>query len=304
MRRLLPLILCLWPAVASAGSYEVVPAQGGDVQVRYDHGAPVLISVGRRGVVQVAPVASRLDGRLRLSVIAYNRSGSPVNLGYENIAVTTDDGAPVRLYTYDRLRHEAHTKATWARIGLLLKAASDGYSDAYAGNTTVTGTAIGPGGVTLFTANAYSPGLASGASHADAEENREIADRIENRLDATMARLDSSILQTTTIDPGQAGGGEVDLEAPKLTKGVSRRIDVSVQFAGEVHTLAFYAAKDASLAPVAVATPVAASTVLSAPVAAPAPVASEPKGPADCTPEKIAYAQRVGIDCHALGASY
>ena len=229
MRKILVLACWALPAMAAAESYGVVPAKSPDLLVRYTHGAPILISVMPHGIVQVAPIKSRIDGRLQLSIVAYNSGPSAANLGYENIRITAAEGAPVELYSYDHLKHEANKQATIARIGLVVGAALNGYATGQESR--------------------YSPVAAAIDRRTNAEYAQGWDEGIQEKLNATMDRLDGDVLQTTTIDPGEAAGGEVVAGKPKLTNGLSPRYDMTVSFNGESHLISFYAAKDGVAVP-------------------------------------------------------
>jgi hypothetical protein len=207
----------------------VLPAKSPDLLVRYNRGAPVLISVMPHGIVQVAPIKSRIDGRLQLSVVAYNSGPSAANLGYENIRISTPDGSFLELYSYDHLKHEANKRATISRIGLVLSAAVNGYA---------TGRESG-----------YSPTAAAIDRRTNEDDEQAWEQRIQDKLDTTMEHLDGDVLQTTTIDPGEVAGGEVVAAKPKFNNGLSLRYDMTVSFNGEVHLISFYAAKEGAAVP-------------------------------------------------------
>ncbi|HEY5410360.1 MAG TPA: hypothetical protein VIJ94_06505, partial [Caulobacteraceae bacterium] len=85
---LILLVWCALPATAVASTYGIVPVPAPGLMVRYNHGVPILVSVGRHGAIQIAPVTSRTNGRLRFSVVGYNGSEQPANLGYEDLSLT------------------------------------------------------------------------------------------------------------------------------------------------------------------------------------------------------------------------
>jgi hypothetical protein len=231
MRKLLVLAFWTLPAMAAAESFGVLPAKSPDLLVRYNHGAPVLISVMPHGIVQISPIKSRIDGRLQLSVVAYNSGPGATNLGYENIRISTADGASLELYSYDHLKHEANKRATISRIGLVVSAAVNGY---------VSGRESG-----------YSPTAAAIDRRTNEDDEQAWEQRIQDKLDTTMEHLDGDVLQTTTIDPGEAAGGEVVAAKPKFNNGLSPRFDMTVNFNGETHLISFYAAKEGAAVPAA-----------------------------------------------------
>ena len=163
--------------------------------------------------------------------MAYNSGPSAANLGYENIRITAAAGAPVELYSYDHLKHEANKQATFARIGLVVGAALNGYANVQESR--------------------YSPVAAAIDRRTDAVYAQGRDQEIQEKLNATMERLDGAVLQTTTIDPGEAAGGEVVAGKPKLTNGLSPRYDMAVSFNGESHLISFYAAKEGVAVPAA-----------------------------------------------------
>lgn len=254
-----------------ASTYSLQPLQTPDLQVRYDRGAATLLSIKDNGAVRVAPMSDTLSDRMVLAVVAFNRSGAPVNLGYENVAISLGDGTPVRLFTYDQLRQEANTKAAWAAVGLALSAAANGYAASQAAYSSSSGmVTTSYGSTAYFRTNSYNPGVALALNQANAHREQAQAAQIGANLNDTLAALDGSILRTTTIDPGMAGGGQIVAERPRFNKGVSPRIDVRVTFNGEVHQFSFLASQGATTR---------AATLAQAapppPVLAPTPVSTE-----------------------------
>jgi hypothetical protein len=265
------------------------------------------VEVGRHGAIQIAPVTSRSSGRLRFSIVGYNGSAQPTNLGYENISLNLADGSPVRLYSFDQLSHEARTRATWSRIGLALVAFGQGYYDGKLQRRHPMAAAV------------------QEQNHNDEIDSAE--DRVTANLDQTLTNLNGSVLQTTTVDPGMSFGGDVVADEPKLTKGLSQRVDLSVRFGGETYLISFYAAQDGVRPPVEEIEPAAlpnGASFVSPRVSAPAPLRSAPAARVQqvamtsdgagessppsttaqhtCSAEAKRIARMSKQDCHSLGS--
>ena len=223
-------------AAAVAWSTIASPAAA-DLKVRYYKGEPTFISTKTQGAVQVAMPPTDKGRRVGIVVIALNRGASPQSLGYENVSVRTSAGVPVTLLTYEVLQHKARVQAGWMTFFAAVAAGANSYAaqqSAYGHSYGSAYTSTRYGGVaSTYSARYYSPVAAQvGQARANAE-NRDLFAAVSGQLEATLAKLDGSVLRTTTIDPGESFGGMVVFDLPKGT--ALRDLVVSVNYAGETH---------------------------------------------------------------------
>jgi len=211
---------------SSADAYQLNPAPSQpNVGVRYDRGVGILLSRMAGGAVRVQPLSDSIEGgRLDLSIVAFNLSAIPANLGLEDVTVTYDNGAPMRLYGYEEIRQDAKNRANWRKATVALMT----------------------GGI-LY--GAYRAGDDGTVSRDAARQASNQWNAISDQLDREFDRLNGVILRTTTIDPGGIDGGYIRLDKPVFNKGLSPRIDLSVRFNGEIHHFSFYAIKDGAQLP-------------------------------------------------------
>jgi hypothetical protein len=111
------------------------------------------------------------------------------------------------------------------------------YSNAYASQSQTYGRV----GNTSFSATTYNPALANALNQQTADEVGASFQNINATLNNVLGSLNGSILQTTTVQPGRAFGGEMIVDRPKPVSGsaVPQKITVKVQFAGEEHDFSF-----------------------------------------------------------------
>ena len=230
--------LCLG---ACATTYSVTPVASASQNLTYDHGAPVVMSKKENGAVRVAPTSTAFEGRMSLGVVAFNDSKTSANLGTENVRVFTSAGTPVRVFTYEQLVKEAKTRATWQAVAVALAAGANAYAASQPTTVNTYGSAYGTGGSVNYasTSTIYNPSSAALANSINQAQTNRSINQISNTLDATLAGLGSSVLRTTTIEPGNAFGGNVILDKPKFAKDEEHALRVVVTFDGEEHEFKF-----------------------------------------------------------------
>jgi len=170
-------------------------------------------------------------------------------------------------------------RAGWATFFGALAAGLNSYGASYQGQGRV-------GNITFDSPVARMYAM----DRADAQNTALLAS-ISQRLDATLANLNASVLRTTTIDPGTTFGGLVAFDLPK---GLTLRdLIITVSFGGDTHEITMdpsarlEAASSADLRPPTPAqavaltsTPPAQGAASQAPVLAPAPAPPPQPSPA------------------------
>jgi len=221
-----------------ATSYSIVPIEGSEGTVRYDKGRATAASQKERGAVRVTPLGVGPDMRITFGIAAFNKGEQSANFGTENIALASQDGTSIHVFTHGELEREAKNAAAAAMIVTALGGAAAAYNAQQNAYSTTTGTVRSSyGGTVSYSSRTYNPGVASlNTAIAGAATGATLL-AIDRSLDDTLASLDGRILQTTTIDPGDVYGGQVVSERLKIK--VPTPVLVRVAFNGESHEFRF-----------------------------------------------------------------
>ncbi len=198
-----------------ASTYSVTPVDAGNAKVTYDSGRSTTDLDQKNGSVKVTPLGVMENGRLNFGVAAFNKLDQPVNLGAENFTASVA-GAPAQVYTYAQLEKQAKTAAAWATFAVALSGAASVYAANQNAYTTTNATMTTPrGGAYHYTASTYDPTAAALGTAATTAATAGGIYAIRKELDATLDRLGGTILQTTTVNPNTAFGGQIIVAKPK-----------------------------------------------------------------------------------------
>ncbi|ODN70187.1 hypothetical protein [Methylobrevis pamukkalensis] len=232
-------------AIALGGcvTTEVTRFQPGQGQESiYRQGLPAVVSMKPGSTMIIAPVTRNQAPGLRPSYVAaiYNSSGQPVTFEYTGITVHQrgPDGGmrPVRVYNVDDLQREARNQAIMGAI-LVGAAAAGGAAIAAnnAGHYSGTGTIYGRHGARTFTYSGWDQGRANAAAAGVAAAGGVAVGAIAVQGQQAVAALESQMLQTNTIMPGEWYGGQFQFardakEGPRIPHSDPRqyRIDFAV----------------------------------------------------------------------------
>ena len=231
--------LCL---AGCATSYSVTPIASSSQQVSYDRGAAMVMSKKDHGAVRVAPTSTAFQGQMSLGVVAFNDGQTPANLGTENVHVFTANGTPVPVLTYEELAKRAKRAAAWATFAVALSGAANAYAASQPTTVNSYGSVYGSrGGYATYssTSTVYNPANAALANSINQANTTRSLNQINATLESTLNGLGNSVLRTTTVQPGQAFGGNVILDTPKFAKGEEQALRVVVDFNGEAHEFRF-----------------------------------------------------------------
>lgn len=215
---------------ACATSYAVTPKVGVNQEIRYLQGQATTYSDLEHGAVQVTPLGVNAQGRLVFGVAAFNETDKPSNFGIENV-VAGADGAPLRIFTHAEMERQAKNAATAALVLAVVAGAASAYAAQQ--NATTTSTYTTPRGT--YSYRHYNPLAAQlGTSIAVAGTAATTAG-IASTLDATLTGLSATVLQTTTIDPDEAFGGQVTTDRVAIPSQGSLDAMLSVSWNGDMH---------------------------------------------------------------------
>lgn len=222
-----------------ATSYSLAPSGETAQLAKYSNGRATIESTKSHGSVRVG-LAQAYDGRLSVSISAYNNTDQPFDFGYTNIAIRTP-AAAIHLVDADQMNREIKRAAGWAAFGAAMQGASANYQ---AGQPTTTyGTAYASSAYGsaygTYTATTYDPARAALAQQqANAIEAQQLQQIAANR-EARLSSVDMEILKRTTIEPHQAGGGIVMADKPSFPGQTPHQVTVRVDWAGDTHEFLF-----------------------------------------------------------------
>lgn len=215
-----------------------MPTAGAGQEVRFVQGVPTTFSDGSSSSVQVTPLGYiQDDNRFAFGVAAFNKGQAAFDFSLDDVHITSN-GIELKTYTRDALAREARNKAIWAGVAMALAGAAAAYAANQNAYRTTSGYVATPRGVATFSATTYDPALAyAGTAAASAATTYGIVS-IKNSLDSTITRLNGSILQVNTIDPGASAGGQIVVDMPKA-KNWPQPLEVSIGIKGAQHRFAF-----------------------------------------------------------------
>jgi hypothetical protein len=242
---LLVFVAC-FPVLAADFTLKLQPE--GLQKARWENGRQQIDDVGRATMVRLMPTKGVVSKRTSFALFALNGSGDSFDLGPENILILLDDGSAVRMLNYDDLTREERRRQGWQNVALAFSVIARSMAAANAGNSYATGTYSGsttgnigavPFGAQTFgtaTIHSYDAGAAAVAGAVAAEENRRDIHDLAQSQAASMAAIDN-VMQTTTVDPGNAFGGIVFFDLPSSVRSAKDPVPITliVQVGGEEH---------------------------------------------------------------------
>lgn len=196
-------LLLVVPSAALAGDPPTLsPVRIGAETARYWQGVATVHLETPTGAVEVRPLPIR-DGQIPFALAVYNKGSAPTNFGPENVWVSI---GPV--LTREQLEANARRRATGAKVATAIIA---GTLAGIASTASTQGTAYGwtptrRGPVpTAIHWEDHSIGVVGAAAAIGG--GALAIHGIDKRLDHTLNRFQSEILQTSTVDPGASFGG-------------------------------------------------------------------------------------------------
>jgi len=242
---LLAFVAC-FPALAADFTLKLQPE--GLQKARWENGRQQIDDAGRTTMVRLMPTKGVVSKRTSVTLFALNGSGESFDLGPENILIVLDDGSALRMLNYDDLTREERHRQGWQNVALAFSVIARSMAAANAGNSYTTGTYSGtttghvgavPFGAQTFgtaTVHSYDGGAAAVAGAVATEENRRDIHDLAQSQAANMAAIDN-VMQTTTVDPGNAFGGVVFFDLPSSVRAAKDPVPITliVQVGGEEH---------------------------------------------------------------------
>ncbi|MFN2377059.1 MAG: hypothetical protein ABR538_11010 [Candidatus Binatia bacterium] len=234
--------------VGCATTYRVLPIASPPASVRYDRGAPTTSLEQRGGAVQVTPMPMTSDGKLVFGVAAYNAGEVPANIGIENIQARSSEDKRLRIFTADDLVREARNKAIAASVAIALIGAAGAAASHAAAHQTYNSSFYTPRGAYHYRATYFNSAQAAAGTAASIGGATAGIYAVNRSLDAAIAGIGESVLQTTTVDPGETIGARVLMQRPR-GGGYPQEIAMSVQWNGEHYPFRFQVLKSGDRSP-------------------------------------------------------
>lgn len=217
-------------------TYSVTPIDTGEAKVTYYNGRATTDLELANGAVKITPLGVAETGRISFAVAGYNKAATPANFGSENFTANVG-GATVRVFTYAQLEKEAKTAATWAAVAVAVSGAGAAIAANNNAYSTTNTTMYTPRGVYTAQSTTYNPTAAAINTAAATAATAGGLYAIRKDLDATLDRLGGTVLQTTTVEPGDSYGGQIIVEKPKVAAPYV--VEVSARWNDEVYTFRF-----------------------------------------------------------------
>lgn len=240
---------------ACATPYQLSAVPGPGQELDYFKGQASLTSFGAASVVAISPSARSFEERAGFILTVVNEGDAPQLIDTPQIEVTSSAGA-LKVFSAAQLAKEARDAAAWQAVAVAMSSASQSYANSQAAystsyttaRTNTYGNVYSPYGTTTYNSTGYGSATTTtydpAITQALEAENRARTDAqmsaIKSQLQGSIADVENSVLQATTVHPGQAFTSKVVIGPVKLSKG-ENLVSVSVQFGADVHTFSFAA---------------------------------------------------------------
>jgi hypothetical protein len=228
IRRLSLSVLLIASLAGCASMARIEPLAGDGQQVRYQRGQGYVVSVAPSSVVIAEPRDAEYPVTRRVAFVVRieNYGEATIEVGEHSIGASAD-GVPAAVIPANQLAAEARRAAAWAAAAVAVAGAANQYNASQAGTTTYSGTssayAYGSGGSAQAYGSFRGTVTDDGARHAaQAQASRETAAQmaaVEARREAELATIRDSVLQRTTLAPGESTQGVVVVEVSRPPKG-------------------------------------------------------------------------------------
>jgi hypothetical protein len=231
---------CAFGVVGCAPTFTVTPLPDATQTLRYEQGTPTTFSDMASSSVQVTPLGVNNDRRLVFGVAAFNKGRAPSNFGVESLSLADDKVASVHIFTTEEIVHEAKVRAAWAQVAIALSGAAAAYAANANAYQTTNGYVAGPYGTSTFSATTYDPAAATLGTAAAVAGTAYGITAVQHSLDSSIANARTTMLQTTTVDPGSSYGGTTIADD---IRDYPQNVSLSVNWNGDVHVFKFNVTK-------------------------------------------------------------
>jgi hypothetical protein len=229
----------------------IEPVKGEGQALEYAKGTGFLFSTGERTSVGVAAAQNEyvVVPRLSFFVRVENFGQEPIDVSEGDVAAL-GNGVPVAVISASQQAREAQAQAQWAAVAVALAGAANQYNASQSGYTTYSGTTstnvYGSGGYAratgTYSGSAYDSGAAWQAQQQATAQTASQLAAVEAQRQSQLEYIDSSVLQRTTVRPGEYVQGYVVVDAPK-PRNPQNIVEVVVNVAGDMHRFLFRESK-------------------------------------------------------------
>ncbi len=183
-----------------------------------------------RGTVALLPDADLSNGRLVIKLVAFNRSKEPATLSAGDVKIYAAGNRPVSLVSLDVLIKETQdaSRPQVSEQTMVLPHQPENYShNDNAAMRSSTGQIVDGnyGGANAASSVGQLSTLPTGLSALSKEE--------QAKLDDKLSALRAGVLQSVTIAPGSAAGGQIVTEKLKIGRKDERTLHLTISFNGE-----------------------------------------------------------------------
>ena len=172
----------------------------------------------------------RAGNRPSYVLALYNLTNEPLQFMIVNVHVAqVQDGQPkyLKVYTYDELVAEEHTRQVIQAVALGMSAAGNSMSAASAGHYNATATVSSPNGFSTVNVHGYDPSAAAIAQNRAAAQNEAM---IGSAVEAGQRNLVND-----TLLPGEWYGGTMQFDAP--SGSAAKNYNITVQIGNDTHQI-------------------------------------------------------------------
>lgn len=147
------------------------------------------------------------------------------------------DGQPkyLKVYTYDELVAEEHTRQAIQAVALGLSAAGNSMSAASAGHYNATATVSGPNGFSTVNVHGYDPSAAAIAQNRAAAQNEAMIGSAVEAGQRNLVNLERTVIKDDTLLPGEWYGGTMQFDAP--SGSAAKNYNITVQIGNDTHQI-------------------------------------------------------------------
>lgn len=238
---ILAVAVCLSMAsqVEAKASYQTKFEPSTVQPVHWQNGVQIVDDIQSTSVVRVVSIADALpDNQSTFRIFVLNKSESPVTFGPESIVIEYGEGHRLTLVSKDelegRLRRDIKRRQALAVLsGAFSAQAANGYTTGSFSGTTAYGDQVSG------SYSAYDPVLARQQQQAVQEQAAAMDRAIQTRQLSGSQAL-ATMIQTSTVQPGETYGGIVAYDAPSSFKRLAKSgvITIVVNVGNEEHRIA------------------------------------------------------------------
>jgi hypothetical protein len=223
-----------------AGGHSV-PGQGPAASFIRD-GQPALVSEKKNSIVLIRPATRQMTpgGRPVFVVGIRNLTQTPVDFLVGNVQVTqvtAHNTIPLKIFTYEELVQEEHTRQVVTAILVGTAAGLNSYSASGAGYSNNRSTRYNATGAHTTYTTSYSSYRAIAAQNRAARENEKMTDAAIAQGQANLNNLERDVMKDNTLMAGEWYGGTLQFQPPTQEEATPKTYTIALQVGSERHEI-------------------------------------------------------------------